>query len=36
MKFKIILKRHKYRGGIIKETTKNFKRMDASIEEISI
>jgi len=36
MRFKNILKRHKYNRGITEETTKNLKRIDALIEEISI
>jgi len=36
MRFKNILRRHKYSRGIKEETTKKFKRIDALIEEISI
>ena len=36
MRFKNILKRQRCRCSMIKETEKEFKRIDALVEEISI
>jgi len=36
MRFKNILKRQRCRGSMIEETEKEFKRIDALVEEISI